>query len=259
MSLSSAGAQRQSAETAKASMKISIIVPVLNEGERLRPFLEHLRERAPSAEVILVNAVGSQTVSERAVALCDRVLTSGRARAAQMNAVASARSGEVFWFVHADCQVPPGCLEEITRALQDRKVVGGCFRIRFQRRKLIYRVIDAGGNLAVELFGRCYGDHGIFCRREDFFAGGGSPNVPSLENAEFYRLLRQRGRTRQLRSKIVPSPRRYEEIGPYRLSATFVILSLLYVLRVPITLLARIYDRLCLCPGEHSRMAHSLS
>ena len=89
MSLSSAGAQRQSAETAKASMKISIIVPVLNEGERLRPFLEHLRERAPSAEVILVNAVGSQTVSERAVALCDRVLTSGRGRAAQMNAGAT--------------------------------------------------------------------------------------------------------------------------------------------------------------------------
>ncbi|PYK02651.1 MAG: glycosyl transferase [Verrucomicrobia bacterium] len=250
MSLSSAGAQRQSAETAKASMKISIIVPVLNEGERLRPFLEHLRERAPSAEVILVNAVGSQTVSERAVALCDRVLTSGRGRAAQMNAGANAASGEVFWFVHADCQVPPGCLEEITRALQDRKVVGGCFRIRFQRRKLIYRVSDAGGNLAVELFGRCYGDHGIFCRREDFFAVGGYPNVPLLEDAEYYRLLRQRGRTRQLASKIVPSPRRYEEIGPYRLTAAFFFLSALYILRVPISTIARLYERLCVIQRE---------
>src|SRR5438477_11239145 len=124
MSLSSAGAQRQSAETAKASMKISSIVPVLNEGERLRPCLEHLRERAPSAEVILVNAVGSQTVSERAVALCDRVLTSGRGREAQMNASAKAASGEVFWFGYADCQVPHGCLEGITRAVQDRHVVG---------------------------------------------------------------------------------------------------------------------------------------
>ena len=194
--------------------------------------------------------MGSQTVSERAIALCDRVLTSGRGRAAQMNAGANAASGEVFWFVHADCQVPPGCLEEITRALQDRKVVGGCFRIRFQRRKLIYRVSDAGGNLAVELFGRCYGDHGIFCRREDFFAVGGYPNVPLLEDAEFYRLLRQRGRTRQLASKIVPSPRRYEEIGPYRLTAAFFFLSALYILRVPISTIARLYERLCVIQRE---------
>src|SRR5437879_10656620 len=176
MSISSAGAQRQSAETAKASMKISIIVPVLNEGERLRPFLEDLGERAPSAEVILVNAVGSQTVSERAVALCDRVLTSGRGRAAQMNAGANAASGEVFWFVHADCQVPPGCLEEITRALQDRKVVGGGFRVRFQRRRLLYRVSDAVRNLAVELLARCVRGHGIFVRREARLAVGGYPN-----------------------------------------------------------------------------------
>src|SRR5438552_1329674 len=123
MSLSSAGAQRQSAETARASMKISIIVPVLNEGERLRPFLEQLRERAPSAEVILVNA-------------------------------------------------------------------------------------------------------------------------------EYYRLLRQRGRTRQLASKIVPSPRRYEEIGPYRLTAAFFFLSALYILRVPISTIARLYERLCVIQRE---------
>src|SRR5207253_7424623 len=254
MSLSSAGAQRQSAETAKASMKISIMVPVLNEGERLRPFLEHLRERAPSAEIILVNAVGSQTVSERAVALCDRVLTSGRGRAAQMNAGANAASGEVFWFVHADCQVPPGCLEEITRALPNRKVVCGCFRIRFQRRKLIYRVSDAGGNLAVEGFGRCYGDHGIFCRREDFVAVGGYPNVPLLEDAEFYRRLRRRGGTRQLASKIITSPSRYEEIGPYRLTVSYLLLSTLYLLRVPVSVLARIYARLCLCADERAQL-----
>ncbi len=134
-------------------------------------------------------------------------------------------------------------------------MVGGCFRIRFARRKLIYRITNAGGNIAVELFGRCYGDRGIFCRREAFGVVGGYPDLPLLEDAEFYRLLRQRGPTRQLWSKIVPSTRRYEEIGPYRLSATYVLLSALYILRVPIPLLARIYDRLCLCRNEPARSA----
>jgi rSAM/selenodomain-associated transferase 2 len=258
ISLSSAKAQRQSAPSANASLKISIIVPVLNEGEGLRPFLEHLRERAPSAELILINAAGSENVPESVAELCDRVVTSRRGRASQMNTGTNAASGDVFWFVHADCQIPRGCLEEITRTLQDREVVGGCFRIRFARRNLIYRVSDTGGNLAVELFGRCYGDHGIFCRREEFLAVGGYPDIPLLEDAEFYRLLRQRGPTRQLPSKIVPSPRRYEEIGPYRLSATYVLLSALYILRVPIPLLARLYDRLCLCRNEPGRSARSV-
>jgi hypothetical protein len=170
-----------------------------------------------------------------------------------MNAGAAVAQGDVFWFVHADCEVPPDCLNEIAHTLQDRRVVGGCFRIRFPRRELIYRVSDAGGNLAVELFGRCYGDHGIFCRREDFYAVGGYPELPLLEDAEFYRRLRHRGRTRQLDSMIVTSPRRYEEIGPYRLTATYLLLSTLYLFRAPIHLLARIYNRLCLCADEPAK------
>jgi glycosyltransferase involved in cell wall biosynthesis len=229
---------------------------VLNEGDRIRPFLEHLRERAPSAELILVNAAASESVSESVAELCDRVLTSRRGRAAQMNAGANVAGGDVLWFVHADCEVPRGCLEEIACVLQDRQVVGGCFRIRFARRNPIYRVSDAGGNLAVELLGRCYGDHGIFCRREEFVALGGYPDLPLFEDGEFYRLLRKRGPTRQLASKIMPSPRRYEEIGPCRLTMAYLFLSMLYILRFPVPLLARIYNRLCLRHGEHARLTH---
>ena len=225
---------------------------MLDETDRTRPFLEHLRERAPSAELIVVNAAGSRSISPSVVEICDRVLSAPRGRATQMNAGAAMGCGEIFWFVHADCEVPNGCLEQITRTLQDRQMVGGCFRIRFPRRELIYRVGDAGGNLAVEVFGRCYGDHGIFCRREDFFAVGGYPNVPLLEDAEFYRRLRRRGRTRQLASKIITSPSRYEEIGPYRLTASYLLLSTLYLLRVPVSVLARIYARLCLCADERA-------
>jgi rSAM/selenodomain-associated transferase 2 len=237
-------------------VKISIIVPVLDEGERLRPFLEQLRQRTGSAEIIVVNAAGSRSMVQAGTELCDRMLTTRRGRAGQMNAGANAAMGDVFWFVHADCAVPQDCLEQIRRTIEDERFVGGCFRIRFPRRQLIYRVSDAGGNLAVELFGRCYGDHGIFCRREDFVAIGGFPELPLLEDAEFYRRLRERGRTQQLASHIITSPRRYQEIGPYRLTASYLLLSTLYILRVPIPLLAQIYDRLCLCADEPERLPH---
>jgi rSAM/selenodomain-associated transferase 2 len=235
-------------------MTISIIVPVLDEGALIREFLEHLRERASAAEIILVHSGDSEGVEEQATGLADRAVASARGRGVQMNAGAAVASGDTFWFVHADCRVPQGCLKQITRVLNDPRMMGGCFRISFPRRELIYRVSDLGGNLAVELFGRCYGDHGIFCRREVFTAVGGYPDVPLLEDAEFYRRIRRRGQTRQLSSMIMTSPRRYEEIGPYRLTASYLLLSLLYVWNVPISILARIYDRLCLCPDEPARL-----
>ena len=243
----------QATRASRRQLSISIIVPVLDECAVIRPFLQHLRDRATGAEVIVVYAQGSSHEKHMATDLCDRVLTSARGRAVQMNAGASAARGDVFWFVHADCEVPHGCLQKIARTLDDPRMVGGCFRIRFQKRQLIYRVSDSGGNLAVELFGRCYGDHGIFCRREEFIALGGYPDVPLLEDAEFYRRLRSRGLTTQLTSKIVTSARRYEEIGPCRLTASYLLISTLYILRVPIWLLARIYNRFCLRRDEPRR------
>ena len=51
-------------------------------------------------------------------------------------------------------------------------------------------------------------------------------NFPvAIEDAEFYRKLRRRGRTRQLSSTIITSVRRYEEIGPYRLTASYLLLA----------------------------------
>lgn len=249
-SLSSRHVEQQSHRLAEQRLSVSVIVPVLGESHRLYSFLEHLRERAGAAEIIIVDGAESPSVSQSVGELCDRIITARRGRATQMNAGAKIASGNVLWFVHADCEVPHGCLDEIARALRDRHFAGGCFRIRFPRRELIYRVSDVGGNLAVELFGRCYGDHGIFCRREDFFAVGGYPDVPLLEDAEFYRKLRRRGRTRQLRSEIITSPRRYEEIGPYRLTASYLLLSSLYLLRFPIPLLAKLYNRLCVIHRE---------
>ncbi len=246
MKLVSIGAGRQ--------MTISIIVPVLDEGALIRELLEHLRERASAAEIILVHSEDSEDVQEQTAGLADRVLASARGRGVQMNAGAAVAGGDAFWFVHADCRVPHGCLKQITRVLEDPRMMGGCFRISLPRRELIYRVSDLGGNLAVELFGRCYGDHGIFCRRDVFIAAGGYPDVPLLEDAEFYRTIRRRGRTRQLSSKIITSPRRYEEIGPYRLTASYLLLSLLYLWHVPIPILARIYDRLCLRADEPARL-----
>ena len=66
-----------------------------------------------------------------------------------------------------------------------------------------------------------------------------------MEDAEFFRKLRQRGRTAIILSRLISSPRRYEQIGPWPLTLTYGIIALLYFLHVPNPILARIYRKTC--------------
>ncbi|HEU0273691.1 MAG TPA: TIGR04283 family arsenosugar biosynthesis glycosyltransferase, partial [Candidatus Udaeobacter sp.] len=194
-------------------MNFSIIVPVLNEASLIRPFLQHLRERAPAAEIIVADGGSYDGTTDLARGLCDQVVVSKPNRAIQMNAGASAARGDnILWFLHVDAEVPPACLGEIERIMDDPIVAGGFFRIRLPQ-KLVYRLTDSFAHYAgIALRMRC-GDHGIFCRRTVFADVGGFPEVPLMEDVEFFRRIRRHGRVVYSHKRIVVSPRRYESIG----------------------------------------------
>jgi rSAM/selenodomain-associated transferase 2 len=224
---------------------VSIIVPTLNEAAFIGPFLRQLRERASGAEIVLVDGGSDDGTLESAQDMADRVLVTARGRAVQMNAGAAVASGDVLWFLHADSDVPNGCLTEIAEALRDPHAAGGYFRIRFPKPDFAYRLTDSLGHyLGLLLRLRC-GDHGIFCRRETFDAADGYPEVPLMEDVALFRALHRCGRMRPVRTRMATSPRRYEEIGPYRLTAAYALIALLYLTGVCPESLARLYGRLC--------------
>src|SRR6267378_263699 len=167
-------------------MSISIIVPTLNEAELIQPLIEHLRERAAEAEIIVADGGSPDGTAELAAALCDRVVHGETGRAAQMNAGAQTARGEILWFLHADVKVLPGCLTEIERIMSNPRVVGGFFRIRLPQSQPIYRLTDSFAHYAGLFLGMRCGDHGIFCRRKIFMDVGGFPDVPLMEDVEFF-------------------------------------------------------------------------
>lgn len=226
-------------------MSISIIVPVLNEALLIQSFLENLRERATGAEVIVVDGSSSDGTSELAIGLCDRIVQTTAGRARQMNAGASLAQGEVLWFLHADATIPENALSEIERALQDRHVVGGFFRVRFLQERFIYRLTDRFSHFAGLALGIRCGDHAFFCRREIFEKIGGYPEVDLMEDVDFFRRLRRAGRIAVVTPPVVIDPRRYEMIGPWRLTFVFGLIWVLYFLRVPRAMLRSAYQRLC--------------
>jgi rSAM/selenodomain-associated transferase 2 len=225
-------------------MSFSIIVPVFNEAALLRHCLVHLRERAPGAEIIVADGESYDGTADLARGLCDQLVVSTRNRAIQMNAGARAAHGDVLWFVHVDAEVPWACLNEIEQIMVDPKVAGGFFRIRLPRSS-IYRLTDSFAHYAGILLRMRCGDHGLFCRRTAFLDVGGFPEVPLLEDVEFFRLLQRRGRVLCSQKRILASPRRYEAIGRVRLTLAYGLIAMLYIFGVPLSKLASLYERIC--------------
>ena len=229
-------------------MQFSIVVPVFNEAPLIRLFLAHLRERAPGAEIIVADGGSTDGTDSLATGFCDQVVQSERSRATQMNAGARAARGDVLWFVHADVKLPSQCLDEIERIMHDANVVGGYFRIRLPPNP-VYRLTDRFAHYAGMLLRMRCSDHGIFCRRTAFVDVGGFPTVPLMEDVEFFHRLHRRGRVVHSEKRIVVSPRRYEAIGPARLTFAYGFIATLYIFGVPPSVLASIYKRTC-CPAQ---------
>jgi rSAM/selenodomain-associated transferase 2 len=245
VNLAPGAALDQSSRGAVDAGRISIIVPVLDESALIRPFLRHLRERAPGAEIIVADGGSSDGTAQLAEEFCDRVVKSVRNRAVQMNAGAQIARGDVFWFLHVDLTVPVGCLEEIGRCLIDPNIVGGFFRIRLPTSGFVYRLTDEFAHYAGILLRMRCGDHGIFCRHRDFIELGGFPEVALMEDVGFFRRLRRRGRIRVIDRRLIADARRYHLVGPVRLTAAYGLIAMLYALGAPFWILSRIYERLC--------------
>jgi rSAM/selenodomain-associated transferase 2 len=234
-------------------MQFSIIVPVYNEARLIRSFLQRLRERAPEAEIIVADGGSSDRTPELAKDFCNHFAVSQPNRAVQMNVGARAASGDVLWFVHVDVEVPQKCLNEISRMLDDPTVVGGFFRIRLPPDP-IYRLTDSFAHYAGILLRMRCGDHGIFCRRTVFLDIGGFPEVPLMEDVEFFRRLLRSGRVMHSDKRILVSARRYETIGRARLTCAYGFIGALYTCGVPLSLLARVYQRTCCAASEGRTM-----
>lgn len=221
-------------------MGISLIVPVLNEEKILRQFLLHVRAVAPACEIVVVDGGSRDSSFEIARELADKAIQSSKGRGAQMNAGARLAGGDIFWFVHVDSIVAGSSVGAIEQALADPKIVGGCFRLRIDSPRWIYRVRDAIGNGLVALRGVPLGDRGFFCRRDAFERINGYPEIPLLEDAEFYLKLKKCGRVAQLPETIRTSARRYEALGPWATVCFYGFIMTLYVLWIPRPLLEKI-------------------
>jgi len=195
-------------------VQIAVVIPALDEADRVAQAVASAR--APGVEILVVDGGSRDATRERAREAGARVIASERGRARQLAAGARAADAEVLVFLHADSRLPPGFAGAVGAALEDPAVAGGAFGLRFEREpgagrllRLGLRVLEAGVELRVALFGLPYGDQALFARRSALERAGGVPQVPILEDLDLVAALRRTGRFVVLPALVVTSPRRY--------------------------------------------------
>ena len=200
-------------------MKISVVVPCLNEEANLPRLLKTLPKSEYLCEIIVVDGGSSDRTREVAISF-DSVscISSRRGRGAQLNAGAAVATGEVIWFLHADCEVDPRAIQAIFRVFADQRkpIIGGAFRFALSSPAFRYRVIEWGVFVRSFVFACPYGDQGFFVLRSAFTDLGGYPELEQMEDYYFWKKLRSLGPLRMINIPLLTSARKWEQQGLIR-------------------------------------------
>ncbi|HEB85892.1 MAG TPA: glycosyltransferase [Gammaproteobacteria bacterium] len=224
-------------------MRLSIIIPVLNEGPKLAHYLSLLQGyREVGHEIILVDGGSTDATLRQAQGRVDKIVETDRGRARQMNAGAEQAQGEVLLFLHADTRLPENADGLIREALETGRVWGR-FDVRLSGQAWLLRVIETFMNWRSCLTGMATGDQAMFVLREAFVHLGGFADIPLMEDLELSRRLKRISAPCCLRPRVITSSRRWETRGVLRTVLLMWGLRLAWFFGVSAARLHRIYYR----------------
>lgn len=198
-------------------MRLSIVVPVLNEAMALGSTLGALQAvQSRGHELLVVDGGSEDDTINIARQFTKQVLKAPRGRARQMNAGAVASTGDVLLFLHADTVLHPNFETLITTRLHDSQYIWGHFDVRLSGSHPLLRVVESMMNSRSRASGIATGDQAIFVRRDVFMASGGYPDIPLMEDIALCKRLKVYSRPIALRERVVTSSRRWEQHGILR-------------------------------------------
>jgi rSAM/selenodomain-associated transferase 2 len=227
---------------------ISVVIPTYNAEATLGPTLTALVRAVVDGtvqEAILVDGGSTDGTCAIADAAGTRLIRSKLGRGTQLRAGAATARGDWLLFLHADTVLEPGWAEE-AEAFMERVAKGrrtqaaAAFRFALDDDGTLPRVLESLVALRCFLFAMPYGDQGLLISRRLYGELGGFRPIPLMEDVDLVRRLKRRQLV-MLQSRAVTSGIRYRSEGYLARSLRNLSFMLLYFLRVPTRVLARLY------------------
>ena len=227
----------------RPDLKISIIIPALNEAETITATLSGLKSDG-NLEVIVVDGGSSDaTVQNAGSSGAKTLVMASPSKARQMNAGAESAGGDIYLFLHADTQLPENFENLILGAIRDKKISAGAFRLRIDSEIRGLRLIEYIANLRSQYLQMPYGDQAIFVTKALFTEIGGFPDIPIMEDFEFIRQLRRKCKIALMPAYVLTSPRRWLSFGLVKTWLLNQLIIAAYCMGASPRRLTRWYDR----------------
>lgn len=198
-----------------AGDRISVIIPALDEAKHLEATIRSL-EGAPDVEVILVDGGSRDATPAIARQLGVDVRQSNRGRAIQMNAGAAVATGDILLFLHADTKLPPGFENHVRNLARKPGVSAGAFALQIDSPGFSLRIMEMVAYLRSRFAQMPYGDQAIFLTARRFKEFGGFTEMPIMEDYDFIRRLKKKGRIAIAPAAARTSARRWLSVGVWR-------------------------------------------
>jgi rSAM/selenodomain-associated transferase 2 len=226
-------------------MKVSVIIPTLNEENLIGPLVTHLLQQSAGflQEVIVVDG-GSQdqTVQRAQEAGAEVLACSPPGRARQMNVGAHVASGHILHFIHADSWPPAGFDVAVVKAVTAGKQCG-CFRSRFQTQNRFLLLNSYFTRFPGLVFRG--GGQTLFTERKLFQnLNGYKEHLQVMEEYDLIRRLSRKSKFQVLPQEVLVSARRYEQNGTLRLQMAYGLVMLLFFLGASQQKLMKVYRAL---------------
>ncbi|MBR9922831.1 MAG: glycosyltransferase family 2 protein [Bacteroidetes bacterium] len=195
-------------------MKLSVIIPTLNEAENIGRLISRLQLEVPadtSLEILVVDADSEDDTADIARKAGARVIrATKKGRACQMNQGAREADGDILYFVHGDTLPPIGYVDEIFTAINN-DINMGCFRFRFDSDRRLLKF-----NSYMTRFKFLWvrgGDQSLFINKTDFQAlGEFREDYIIMEDFEFLVRAKRAGVSfKVLQKDILVSARKYSD------------------------------------------------
>jgi len=219
---------------------ISVIIPALNEEERIGRNLERLKKE--NVEIIVADG-GS---SDGTVQICRKagvkVVYSGPGRAVQMNSGALEATGEILLFLHADTLLPEG-FTGLIRGIIAGGRVAGAFSFGTDLKTPSMNFLERAANFRARHMGIVFGDQAIFTRADIFRKIGGFPALPVMEDMELVLELKRHGRFVILPQRAITSARKWQANGVWRTAFMNQVVTYLYLFGISPERLSKWYRR----------------
>ncbi len=223
-------------------MKLSIIIPVLNEAPIIVHTLSSLQPlRHKGHEVIVVDGGSDDDSRLLSKPLADKVIQTLRGRSRQMNTGATLARGDILLFLHADTFLPDHADRLIVEGMKGRRRSWGRFDVKLSGKHPLLRIIEFLMNWRSRLSHIATGDQAIFVKREIFEAIGGFPEIDLMEDITLSKILKRYGRPICFWQRVLTSSRRWETKGLSRTIFLMWFLRLAYFYKVDPKRLIKLY------------------